>query len=58
MTELEPGRGRAVRLAATGTPGLVRLREVDDGHRLTGLLAGEALADLVREVWAMREGVG
>ncbi len=46
------------RLARTGTPGLVRLREVDDGHRLGGLLAGEALADLVREVWAMREGAG
>lgn len=38
------------RLARTGTPGLVRLVEVDDGHRLEGLLDDEALADLVREV--------
>jgi predicted esterase len=42
------------RLARTGTPSLVRLLEVDDGHRLNGLLAGERLADLVREVHAMR----
>ncbi|MBX3468641.1 MAG: hypothetical protein KF878_17340 [Planctomycetes bacterium] len=38
------------RLARTGTPGLVRLVEVDDGHRLGTLLEGERLADLVREV--------
>ncbi len=38
------------RLARTGEPGLVRLVEVDDGHRLEGLLEGEALADLVRQL--------
>lgn len=41
------------RLARTGTPGRVRLLEVDDGHRLDGLLQGDRLADLVREVAAM-----
>jgi pimeloyl-ACP methyl ester carboxylesterase len=44
------------RLARTGTSGLVRLIEVDDGHRLSSLLEGERLADLVREVHAMRPG--
>ncbi|MCO5170733.1 MAG: hypothetical protein M9894_30770 [Planctomycetes bacterium] len=43
------------RLARTGTPGLVRLVEVDDGHRLGTLLEGERLADLVREVAALRQ---
>lgn len=38
------------RLARTGDPALVRLVEVDDEHRLEGLLRDEALADLVREV--------
>jgi pimeloyl-ACP methyl ester carboxylesterase len=42
------------RLATTGTPRLVRLVEVDDDHRLKSLLAGDRLADLVREVAAPR----
>lgn len=41
------------RLARTGTPGRVRLVEVDDGHRLDSLLATDRLADLVREVASM-----
>jgi predicted esterase len=41
------------RLARTGTPGRVRLVEVEDGHRLDTLLEGERLAELVREVAAM-----
>ena len=41
------------RLARTGTPGLVRLLEVDDGHRLDSLVATDRLADLVREVGAL-----
>lgn len=39
-------------LAATGTPSLVRLVEVDDDHRLQSLLDTGALADLVRETFA------
>lgn len=41
------------RLARTGTPGRVRLVEVDDGHRLDGLLASDRLAELVREAAAL-----
>lgn len=37
------------RLARTGTPGRVRLVEVDDEHRLDTLVTGDRLADLVRE---------
>lgn len=36
-------------LARTGSPALVRLVEVDDVHRLTGLVESDRLADLVRE---------
>lgn len=39
-------------LAKTGTPGLVVLEEVDDGHRLASLLASGRLAALVRELSA------
>ena len=39
-------------LAATGSPDRVRLVVVDDEHRLDTLLAGDGLADLVRETWA------
>ena len=39
-------------LAATGTPGRVRLVVVDDEHRLDSLLAGDGLAALVRETVA------
>ncbi len=39
-------------LAATGTPGLVRLVEVEDGHRLQTLVDTGALAGLVLETWA------
>jgi predicted esterase len=38
------------RLARTGSPGLVRLDEVDDDHRLGSLLATGRLAELVREI--------
>lgn len=38
-------------LAATGTPALVRLIEVDDGHRLQTLLDTGALADHVRDTF-------
>lgn len=41
------------RLAQTGSPGLVRLLEVDDTHRLTGLVESDRLADLVREAHAL-----
>lgn len=44
------------RLARTGTPGLVRLVEVDDGHRLDSLVEADRLADLVREVGGRRQG--
>lgn len=44
-------------LAATGTPGRVRLVVVDDEHRLDSLLAGDGLAELVREA-ATRGPVG
>lgn len=37
-------------LAATGTPELVRLIEVDDEHRLTTLLEDERLASWVRSI--------
>lgn len=37
-------------LAATGSPGLVELVEVDDGHRLATLVASGRLAALVREL--------
>jgi alpha-beta hydrolase superfamily lysophospholipase len=43
------------RLARTGTPGLVRLVEVDDGHRLDSLVETDRLADLVREVGGRRQ---
>jgi alpha/beta superfamily hydrolase len=42
------------RLARTGTPGLVRLVEVDDTHRLDSLVVTGRLADLVRDVAALR----
>ncbi|MCS6857411.1 MAG: hypothetical protein NZM37_06850 [Sandaracinaceae bacterium] len=38
-------------LAKTGTPGLVRLEEVNDGHRLQGLVASGRLAELVLELY-------
>jgi predicted esterase len=38
-------------LAATGTPSLVRLVEVDDDHRLQTLVDSGNLAELVRETW-------
>jgi predicted esterase len=41
-------------LAETGTPGLVTLLEVDDEHRLQGLVDSGRLADLVLEVAARR----
>jgi hypothetical protein len=41
-------------LAATGTPGLVRLEEVEDEHRLQSLVDSGRLADLVRQTWARR----
>lgn len=37
-------------LAKTGTPGLVRLVEVDDEHRLQTLVESGRLAELVREI--------
>jgi predicted esterase len=43
------------RLARTGTPGLVRLLEVDDDHPLRELVASGRLAGLVRELWAQAE---
>ncbi len=39
-------------LARTGTPGLVELVEVDDGHRLKALVDSGRLAELVRELHA------
>jgi predicted esterase len=44
-----PADSRA--LAATGTPALVRLIEVDDDHRLRTLVLSGDLADLVRDTW-------
>jgi pimeloyl-ACP methyl ester carboxylesterase len=41
------------RLAKTGSPGRVRLLEVDDTHRLVGLVETDRLADLVREARAL-----
>ena len=38
-------------LARTGTPGLVRLIEVDDDHSLHGLVESGRLAALVRELY-------
>ena len=38
------------KLALTGTRGLVRLEEVDDGHRLQSLVSSSRLAELVREL--------
>jgi predicted esterase len=46
---IDPEESR--RLARTGTPGLVRLLEVDDEHRLGALVASGRLAELVRELW-------
>ena len=42
------------RLATTGTPGLVRLIEVDDTHRLVTLVETGRLADYVRQVATRR----
>lgn len=42
-------RADCVALAATGTPALVTLREVDDEHRLATLLDTGLLAELVRD---------
>jgi len=47
---IDPEESR--RLAATGTPGLVRLLEVDDDHPLRELVASGRLAELVRALWA------
>jgi predicted esterase len=43
---IDPLDSRA--LATTGTPGLVELVEVDDGHRLATLVESGELAELVR----------
>ncbi len=40
-------------LARTGTPGLVRLVEVDDAHDLGGLVQSGRLVELVRETAAL-----
>jgi predicted esterase len=45
-------RAHSEALAATGSPDRVRLVVVDDEHRLDTLLAGDGLADLVRETWS------
>jgi hypothetical protein len=39
-------------LACSGTPGLVRLIEVDDDHSLSGLVQSGRLAEVVRELAA------
>ncbi|MBP1686550.1 MAG: hypothetical protein H6Q33_2693 [Deltaproteobacteria bacterium] len=39
-------------LARTGTPGMVRLIEVDDDHSLSGTVASGRLIEIVREVAA------
>ncbi|RMG06282.1 MAG: hypothetical protein D6731_26095 [Planctomycetota bacterium] len=41
------------RLAATGEPARTRLVEVDDGHRLLGLVERDELADRVRDAAAL-----
>ena len=46
---IDPEESR--RLARTGSPGLVRLLEVDDDHSLSALVASGRLAELVRELW-------
>jgi len=51
---IDPAESR--RLAATGTPGLVRHLEVDDDHRLRALVDSGRLAELVREVHALGGG--
>jgi hypothetical protein len=49
---VDPDESR--RLAATGSPGFVRLIEVDDDHRLTASVAAGRLAAWVRELAAWR----
>lgn len=44
------------RLARTGSPGLVRLVEIDDEHRLDRLIAEDRLAGLVDEVRRLGTG--
>jgi predicted esterase len=42
-------------LAGTGTPGLVELLEIDDGHRLGALVDSGRLAELVRRLNPRRD---
>ena len=42
------------RLATTGSPELVQLIEVDDGHRLLSLVKSGDLATYIRQVFALR----
>ncbi len=48
-TLVDPGGSRA--LARSGTPGLVRLIEVDDDHPLRGLAESSELVALVRDLF-------
>lgn len=48
---IDPADSRG--LAQTGSPGRVRLIEVDDDHRLTAEVAEDRLAGRVREAWRM-----
>lgn len=52
-TLVDPEESR--RLADTGSPGLVRLIEVDDDHGLHGLVRSGELVEIVRELAAAHE---